>query len=1030
MTDPRTPARARHAARSAPLPLWGAVCFFGSGAAALLYEVVWSKQLAYLLGSSTHAVATVVAAFLAGLALGARVLGTWLARRGDGGRVYAGLEVGVGVLGLISLPVLRGLDPLVGELYRALGGESAAFAVVRFALLFALLLPPAALMGATLPVLVAHFEHDLVGPALARLYALNTFGAVTGSFVGGFALMPGLGLTGTVWVAAALNLVVAILAWIASRPSGAAARPQPGPARAQPEPARPKPQAATAVPGLARAPRALFAVLFALSGAAALAFQIAWVRLFSLMFGSSVYSFSAVLAVYLFGLALGSAVVSPWMDRGVSLAWFARAQLALAAVAALMMHAFSRLPQWVLDLGTGSGPRWERLIAGEVGLTAFLLIVPCGLLGAVFPIATRLLQRGDGGHAAGFAYAVNTAGTIAGSLAAGFFAVPTWGVQGTHLAALLLSLAIGLATIAIARARSELGGRDFAATIAAALVVAVAAVSAPRWDPSLMSAGIFRPRQAQNIALAARVTPGAGSDVWRGSRGEKVLFYREGINGSVLVGTDLEGRERWLRVSGKVDASTLDMETQVILGLIPAALADSGARTLIIGLGSGTTAAAALAAGAGPTEVVELEPAVVEASRFFHGPGEDPLDDPRTRLLVGDARTHLAHGAGRYDLIISEPSNPWIAGINNLFTVDFYRRVRSRLESGGVFAQWMQTYELTPETFASLSASFLEVFGEGEVFSVWRAYDLLLVAMPEGRRLARERLGAPAALRVLERAKLHSPVELAGHYAERLAALRPIGAGAPLNTDDRPIVEYRAPRDLIRVGRSPHAGPPAVSALVPMAERKPAGPLFAAWSDPEWYQARVQLLSAHGDVARAERALSGARAAGLTGLAGRMEDEIQAGVRRRRSLEAIDQARGLLSAGREEEGQQALVRATDIDPTHGRAWLMLADRRRLSGDSLGARAALERGRSDPETRGEAAGMTGMMELGRNPRAAAGYFREAQRLNPRLALNYLLEARALEAAGDHTGAADAVRRGLAEQPGDPQLTAMLARLGAR
>src|SRR5262245_36650064 len=164
----RPPAKPR-APAAAPLPLWGALCFFISGAAGLLYEVVWSKQLAYVLGSSIHAVATVVAAFLGGLALGARFLGAPLARRGNGGRVYALLELGVGILGVILLPVLRGLEPLVGQLYRSLGGEGIGFGAARFALLFTLLLPPTALMGATLPVLVARFEHDWVGPALARL---------------------------------------------------------------------------------------------------------------------------------------------------------------------------------------------------------------------------------------------------------------------------------------------------------------------------------------------------------------------------------------------------------------------------------------------------------------------------------------------------------------------------------------------------------------------------------------------------------------------------------------------------------------------------------------------------------------------------------------------------------------------------------------------------------------------------------------------------------------------------------------------
>lgn len=217
---PASPA----APRSSSLPAWAALCFFASGAAGLLYEIAWSKQLAYLLGSSLHAVATVTAAFLAGLALGARVLGVPIARRGDGARTYALLELGVALLGVALLPLLRGLEPVFGQFYRQFGGEGAAFAAVRFAMLFALLIPPAALMGATLPVLVEHFEREVVGPALARLYALNTFGAVAGSALAGFALMPGIGLAGTTYVAAAVNVAVAALAWGA----GAAQQPAAG----------------------------------------------------------------------------------------------------------------------------------------------------------------------------------------------------------------------------------------------------------------------------------------------------------------------------------------------------------------------------------------------------------------------------------------------------------------------------------------------------------------------------------------------------------------------------------------------------------------------------------------------------------------------------------------------------------------------------------------------------------------------------------------------------------------------------------
>jgi spermidine synthase len=522
----RPPVKPR-AAAAAPLPAWGAVCFFVSGAAGLLYEVVWSKELAYLLGSSTHAVATVVAAFLGGLALGARFLGTPLARRGSGGQVYAALEVGVGLLGLLSLPVLRSLDPLIGELYRSLGGESAAFAAARFALLFILLLPPAALMGATLPVLVGHFERQWVGPALARLYALNTFGAVAGSFAGGFALLPGIGLAGTSRIAALLNLAVAALAAFASRaPADFAA---PGPAPGKPPTAA---GARDAVPAaLSGASRLLFALLFALSGFSALVFQIAWVRLYGLAFGSSVYSLSAILGVYLFGLALGSALVARAMGRGVSLAGFARLQLALAAAAALMLHAFALLPQWMYDLGERSGARWGSLFLGEVGLVAVLLVVPCALLGAAFPVATRLLQRGDGGEAAGFAYAVNTLGTIAGSLAAGFVMIPALGIQGTHLAAVLIALAIGLVSLVLARARRASSRLDLVWAGTTIVAVAGLALTAPRWDPSLMSTGLYRPTQAMELTRVAQALGGPGSVVWKASRQLRVLYYREGVNG-------------------------------------------------------------------------------------------------------------------------------------------------------------------------------------------------------------------------------------------------------------------------------------------------------------------------------------------------------------------------------------------------------------------------------------------------------------------------------------------------------------------
>ncbi|HLK89893.1 MAG TPA: tetratricopeptide repeat protein [Polyangia bacterium] len=950
----KKPSGAAPRAADAPpvsLPGWAAVCFFVSGAAGLLYEAVWSKQLSYLLGSSLHAVATVVAAFLGGLALGARFLGQPLSRRPRRLQSYALLELGVAVSAALLVPALRALAPLIGVFYRLFGAGTVGFGLARLLLTVIALIPTAALMGATLPVLVAAFAPGRVGQPLARLYALNTLGAVVGSILGGFFLIPGLGLGATTAVAVVLNLAVGALAWSCAR------RAAPAPEESADAPAAARP------PGdlLAGRTRAVFLALLGLSGFAALAFQIAWVRLFGLVLGSSVYSFSAVLGGYLLGIALGSLALARFGRVRSSLAGFGKLQVALAAAAAVQLFGFARLPGWVFALGESAGTSWTLLYTGELGIVLAFLLVPCALLGAAFPLGAELLQRDSGGQATALAYAVNTVGTIAGSLLAGFLAIPAWGVEGTAIAALACSLLVGVAALALASpARGS--RRANLRTAAAALCVTAALVwLAPAWDPALMSAGPFRPNQATYMAKLAG-SQGA-SAVFTATRNDHVLYYREGINSSVIVvGSDDPRGTRTLRVGGKVDASTGDMETQVLLGLIPGALADPGARTMIIGLGSGVTAASALAAGVGPTEIVELEPGVVEASRFFFDTDPSPLDDPRVTLVLDDARTGLAHGGGRYGVIVSEPSNPWIAGVNNLFTADFYRQVRARLEPDGVFCQWLQLYELTPETFATLVRTFTEVFPEGHLFVLWRVSDALLVAAPSGRRLALDRLRTPEVRRLLARAGLARPEALAAEYAAPLSMLAPVGAGAPLNTDDRPLVEYRAPRDMVVVGRSAAVLNEQVRARLPLLETMPPGALFAGWPKDLWFQSRAGALANIGDDARAAAIVRGARASGLPDLADRMAGELEAR-RRASTVSPFTVGRQLMLNGDAPGARQAFEQAVAIEPTNGLAWVYLADCRQSMDDVDGAESALGHARQsrDPQVLAQAAAVAGAIE---------------------------------------------------------------------
>jgi spermidine synthase len=656
-------------------------------------------------------------------------------------------------------------------------------------------------------------------------------------------------------------------------------------------------------------------------------------------------------------------------------------------------------------------------------------LIPCALLGAAFPLGARLLQRADGGHATAIAYAINTVGTIAGSLLAGFFCVPVWGVKGTQIAALAVSLAVGLGAVALdggAGVKTRVRQAGYAA---AALIVTLGlTMLAPEWDPALMSAGVFRPSQAAGLADIAGTVD--ASAVWKATRSDHILYYSEGINASVMVtGSDDSRGWRTLRVGGKVDASTGDMDTQVVSGLLPGALAKPGARTMVIGLGSGFTVSAALATGVGPTEVVELEPGVVEASHFFHQPGQDPLDDPRVTLVLDDARTRLAHSGNKYGVIISEPSNPWIAGVNSLFTVDFYRLVKAHLEPDGVFCQWLQLYEMTPQTFATLAHSFVEVFPEGSLFALSRGSDAILIAAPRGGRLAFDRLRQPAAQALLTMAHITAPEGLATKFAAPLSVLAAWAAGAPFNTDDRPVVEYRAPRDLIEVKRS------GVLAELRLSETMPDGNLFADLSADRWYEIRLQGFLANGDQQRASAVVDAARAAGLTALADRLADRLREEIEIRRQAggaSPLEFARTLMKNGDLSRARQVLERFLLNEPANDKGWAFLADCRRAMNDLDGAEEAIGHARNstDPLVMALVAMTSGNIASTRHhPRDAAASFAEAERINPRISKAYVLEARALSETQDRAGAASALQRGLAALPGDAEMTAMLAELGA-
>lgn len=832
--------------RRPPLVLVG-IAFTVSGFTSLVLEVVWSKALALMLGSALHAVSTVVAAYLGGLALGAYLAGRVAPRLARPLAAYGFLEVGVGLYALASLLLFAALDPVVGRAYAGLGATSAAYFAVRVALATLVLLPPTILMGATLPCLVAWAMRagGSLGRSLGTLYGLNTLGAVLGAALAGFWLVPGLGLLGSTRAAGAVALVVgSAMAVLGSRErSRRAEQEETEPPAMQAPATTPRgrapastlraPAAAAHAPCPTRPLRLGLAIaLFGFSGAVALALEITWTRMFSLVFGSSVYSFALVLASYLLALALGSLLWggrladarNPWRS-------FAVLQATVCAGAAIGLWLLPVLPAGFLGILLANRGRLPVLYAGEVGLVSLVTFLPCLAFGALFPVGARLVSgdRMSGARATGLSYAVNTAGTLSGTLLAGFWLLPTFGIRATWVGSGLVSLSLAAVAWWIPAAASEArpdpaapraktkssrpdasrGARPslaWAGSVGAIAILGLLAgvtLISPPWNKALFTLGVYR----TSIALAggASAPAGAAANLKRRLASERLLFYREGAHAVVSVHAEASREQNLsLRVNGKPDASTgPDLETQIMIGHLPMLWVPPKANVCVIGLGSGVSAGAALLHDPARLTVVEIEPAVVEASRLFDMVNNRVLADPRVELIVEDGRQHLQHSGRRYDAIISEPSNPWVSGVNNLFTTDYYRRVRAALAPGGVFGQWLQFYELSPAAQSSLLASFAAVFPRAEVFLFGR--DLLLVAPPEGRRVAGDQLivegsRGPVAS-YLTRFGLQGGATAASDHLGSISHLVAQLPPAPFNTDDRPFVEYRAPFDMYEVSQ-------------------------------------------------------------------------------------------------------------------------------------------------------------------------------------------------------------------------------------
>jgi spermidine synthase len=785
-----------------------AICFVLSGATGLIYEVLWARMLGLVFGGTTLAVSTVLAAFMGGLALGSTIAGRVAGRLAKPLRAYGLIEIGIALYALVVPLILRSVDYGYAIIWQELHPSFFVFSLWRFALSGATLLVPTTLMGATLPVLAAVLLRApcFKSTSVTRLYTYNLAGAIIGTVAAGFLLLPTFGLHKTIYLAAAINFLIGVVAVLVDARTGAASAD--AAIEKSVDDGREGSEARTLSQETAAGDLVSEAVeegttfwLFCafISGFVTISTQVAWTRVLTMIIGSSTYAFSIVVALSLVGLSVGAFIVARKERKGgLRRAVFAM-ELFIALDLLLSVSVMNVAPSLLvfsgLKLQIGS---WGGLLLLQIVSVAFLILLPSLLMGMIMPLVLVWVGQGRQGTSVrlvGRSYALNTIGAIAGAFSAGFILIPRFGTRFTIVfAAALCVIVAGISFPALSLVKDRDIGRAIAVGGSLAFILG-AFVLTPALDLNQLSIGAYD----SLVRVLAKARGGDESESLKATTGgHELLFYQEGPTSNVSV------RKDWgitsLAINGRTNASDRDMPTQIMLAQLPLLLAPSTKTGLIVGFASGVSAGAILQSPIESVTCVELEPATVNASRYFEHVNNHPLNDPRLHLVIDDARAYLRVNPARYDLIMSEPSHPWVPGVANLFTEEFFQTGRSRLNDGGVFVQWLQVYQLSNQSLQSVLATFHRVFPHVMVFRVGgnaAGKDLILVGSQSPLTLDRiaERMRDARVSAELARIEMKSEADVRAWFVCDETRLAPAVAGAVINTDDNMHVETTAPRE-------------------------------------------------------------------------------------------------------------------------------------------------------------------------------------------------------------------------------------------
>ncbi|NOX19519.1 MAG: hypothetical protein GXO87_14725 [Chlorobi bacterium] len=766
-----------------------AFIFVLSGAAGLIYQIVWFKYLSLAVGNSTIAQMIVLATFLGGLAIGNYFFG----KRADALRsplkIYALLEIFIGLYAIIYPFIFN----FFGDLFFktaigfSLDSGDVTFHFLRFAYSSVLLILPTIAMGGTLPLLTSYFVEKLehTRKDVAILYFLNSFGAVVGVLLGGFLLIKAIGLEKTIYLTGTLNIVIGAGAYLIAQKFTKEKLEE----ESQTLETQNKNETFTKREVL------VSIAVAGLSGMAALVYEMVWVRLFINIFGSSTYAFSIMLAAFISGITVGSFIAAKNFIKKfnkIEVVAFSQFFIALGTIAALYFA--ERLPYYMWNIASlfnRNETTFGLFLFSEFALSFLIMFVPTLFMGISLPVIVEIVaaSRKKAGFSVGRVFSVNTLGTVFGVFLTGLVFIPLFGVGGSFTAGILINIFSAVLLLFVSAKTAQENRIRFSGLFV--LTVFVYLFFSPSWNQNAMLSGVFKKLSSP---------PPPTFEAFKQSlENRDILYYKEGTAANVAVtkARDATG-QKILIINGKPDASSVgDLPTQTLVAQIPLMLNPNPKKVFVVGFGSGITVHSVLTHPVEKVVCAEISEEVIEAGKYFAEENGNCLNDKRLQILVDDANAALRSSDEKYDVIVSEPSNPWIAGIGNLFSQEYFEMCKNKLNENGIMVQWYHLYESNDNIVKLVLNTFKSVFPYAQIWN-GVSNDIILIGAKERPKLDLANLKAkfenPKIKNDLSKIGIDNIFTFLTTQSNSVEGFYSLTLREPVNTEIHPLLEFYAPR--------------------------------------------------------------------------------------------------------------------------------------------------------------------------------------------------------------------------------------------